>query len=148
MRCSADAPARRSSPIPTSLRSPARSAPPARASRISMISPPLWRRPSVRPDPRCSSCAWACRRRGSSDTLRGYALIGSLAVHLRQEFSQLGEEPGRVVALDRVSRVLHAYPAAARQPGRQALGVLVVEDIALSAAHHEGRTLDRGGCVP
>src|SRR5262249_53920676 len=58
----------RSSPIPISSDLPGPSAPRERASRTSTISLPLWPRLSDRPGPRCSSCAWACCRRGSCDT--------------------------------------------------------------------------------
>src|SRR5262249_5280970 len=109
-RCSAADQARPSSPIPTSLRSPALSAPPASASTTSTISPPLWPRRSGRPAQRCSSCASAYCRRGSYDTrsmrrpVRGFGI--AFACVLRS--SSLGAEAQSPTALKRVALLVPA----------------------------------------
>src|SRR5262245_45653374 len=68
--------------------------------------------------------------------------------HLRQELPQRHQEPGRIVALHGVAGARHLHPATVRKRPGELLGVLVVEDVALGAAHHQGGTGDAGNRRP
>src|SRR5947209_19830611 len=60
--------------------------------------------------------------------------------HFAQELSQRHEQAGRVVTLHGMAGTLHLHPATVGQGPGQARGVLVVEHVALGAAHYEGGT--------
>src|SRR5437899_4527820 len=64
--------------------------------------------------------------------------------HFAQELSQRHEQSSRVVTLHGMAGTLHLHPATVGQGPGQALGVLVVEHVALRAAHHQGGTRHLG----